>query len=64
MAGKLFPSIIPGDDFVDDSYSREELERKEWQELRGLAKEHPSDEINGHSEREEIEDFLTGEERL
>ena len=62
----LFPSIIPDSDepFVDDSYGKEELERKEWKELQGLAKEVESDEINGHSSREEIIEFLEGHERL
>ena len=63
---KVFPSIIPGRDepFVDDSYGKKELERMDWNELRSIAKEHPSDEINGHSDRETIEDFLEGETRL
>lgn len=62
---KLFPSILPTDEpFVDDSYSRQELERMEWQEIRSIAAEHPSDEINGQSDRDDMEDFLTGEERL
>jgi len=61
----LFPSILPGDDeFVDDSYSRQELERMEWQEIRSIAAEIESDEINGQSDRDEMEDFLEGKERL
>lgn len=61
---QLFPSILPGVDFVDNQYSRQELERMEWQEIRSIAAEHPSEEINGQSDREKMEDFLTGEERL
>jgi hypothetical protein len=62
---KLFPSIIPGnEDFVDDSYSREELNRMEWDEIRGIAAEHPTDEVNGKSDRAEIEDALEGKERV
>lgn len=62
----LFPSIIPDSDeeFVDDSYSRQELERMDWQEIRGIAADHESDEINGQSDREDMEDFLTGEKRV
>lgn len=61
----LFPSILPDNsEFVDDSYSRAELERMEWDELRSVAAEHPTEEVNGRSDREEIEDALTGEERV
>jgi hypothetical protein len=62
----LFPSIIPDseDDFVDDSYSRSELEAMEWDELRNLAKRVDSDDVNGRMDRETIEDYLTGHERL
>jgi hypothetical protein len=60
----LWPSILPGEDFVDDSYSREELERMEWDELRGIAARHETDAVNGRSDREEIEDVLEGKQRL
>ena len=60
----VFPSILPGRDFVDDSYSKKELERMDWNEIRSIAKQVDSDEINGHSEREEMEDFLEGEKRV
>lgn len=60
----LFPSILPGKDFVDDSYTREELERMDWDTIRNIAKNHPSEDINGKSERETLEDYLEGEERL
>ena len=62
----LFPSIIPDSDeeFVDDSYSRQELERMDWDDLRSVASEHPSDEVNGKSNREAIEDALAGEKRV
>lgn len=60
----IFPSILPGVEFVDNEYSRDELERMEWQEIRQVAAAHPSDEITGQSDREEMEDFLEGEERL
>jgi len=61
---KLFPSIIPGEDFVDDSYSRDELERKAWDELRSIAANHPTEEVNGRSDKEEILEALTGAERV
>lgn len=63
---KLFPSIIPGKDepFIDDSYSRQELERMEWQEIRKIAAEVDSDEINGQSDRGDMEDFLEGHKRV
>lgn len=62
----IFPSILPGRDepFVDNEYSKEELERMEWQELRSIAVEVESDEINGHSDKEDMIDFLEGYERV
>lgn len=60
----LFPSILPGEDFVDDSYTEPELERMERTELQKLAAKHESDEINGQSSNDSIRDFLEGEERL
>jgi hypothetical protein len=60
----LFPSILPDKEFVDDSYHREELANMDWDELRGIAKEHPTEEVNGQSEREEIIDVLTGKQRV
>lgn len=61
---RLFPSILPGVEFVDDTYHREELERKDWPELQQIAKEHPNEEVNGRSSQDEIIEALTGEERL
>jgi len=62
---EIFPSLLPdGEDFVDDSYSRAELERMEWTELRSVAAEHPTEEVNGQSEAEEIKEVLTGKERV
>jgi len=62
----LFPSVLPDEDkpFVDNEYHRSELANMDWDELRGIAKEHPTDEVNGQSEREEIIEVLTGKERL
>lgn len=61
----LFPSILPnGEEFVDDSYSLEELQRMEWSELRKVASEHPSEEVNGKSDKEAIIEALTGAKRV
>lgn len=62
----LPPSLIPDSDepFTDDKYLMPELERMEWNELRRIAAEVESDEINGKSDREEIEAFLQGHERV
>jgi hypothetical protein len=66
MAGHtLFPSILPsGEEFVDNSYSKQELERMEWQEIRSIAAQVESDEIDGQSDREDMEAFLEGHERV
>jgi len=62
---QIFPSILPdGEPFVDDSYSREELERMEWDEIRSIAAEMDTDEINGQSDREQMEDYLEGKKRV
>ena len=63
----LFPSIIPDSDdpFVDDSYSKAELERMDYAtELKPLASKHPTEEVNGGASRDEIIEALTGEERV
>lgn len=59
----IFPSITPSE-WKDDKYSKQELERMEWDEIRSIAAQHDSDEINGQSERSEMEDFLAGEKRI
>lgn len=64
MSHTLFPSILPGVDFVDNEYSKEELERMNWQEIRHIAAQVESDEIDGQSDREDMEAFLEGHERL
>jgi hypothetical protein len=66
---RIFPSITPSDDgdpepFVDDSYSRAELEQMDGNELQSLAAEHPTDAVNGHSTADEIRDALAGAERV
>ena len=62
----LFPSILPDSDepFVDAKYSRGELEKKDYQELREIAAEHPSDEVNGRMGKGELIDGLEGKERV
>ncbi len=62
---QIFPSILPdGEPFVDDSYSKDELERMEWDEIRAIAAEVESDEINGQSDREQMETYLEGKTRV
>lgn len=62
----LFPSILPNsdDEFVDDSYSRDELGRMKRQQLQRIASEHDSDDVNGKMSNEDIIQFLEGEERV
>jgi len=61
----LFGSILPGEDeFVDDSYSKAELERMDWAELRSVAAEHPCQEVNRQTEQHEIFETLKGKERV
>lgn len=68
MSGRpsIFPSLIPDsdDEFVDDSYTRAELDRMDGRELQSLAAEHPTDEVNGKSKKEEIRDALEGKKRV
>jgi hypothetical protein len=62
----LFPSIIPdsNDDFVDDSYGADELDRKEYQELKSIAAEHPCDDVHGRMGKDELREKLEGLERV
>ena len=63
----LFPSILPNSDepFVDNKYSRQELERMDYAtELKPLAAEHESEAVNGSASREEIINALEGEKRV
>jgi hypothetical protein len=59
----LFPSILPDGEFVDDSYSRTELEQKERRELQKIAAEFSGD-VNGRMSNEDIIDALEGEPRV
>jgi len=61
----LFPSITPnGDDFVDDSYSRQELERMDYSDLQSIAAKVDSDDVHGRMGRENLVDGLEGENRI
>jgi len=57
-------SFIPDDGFVDDSYTKAELDRLDGNELQSLAAKHPTDEVNGRSTAEEIREVLVGLERV
>lgn len=64
----LFPSIIPNNDTDRDAptgpYTAEELADMEWDRLRRLAAAADTDEIDGKTDRETIESYLTGHNRL
>jgi hypothetical protein len=64
MPETLFPSILPGVDFVDDSYTKEELERMDRQELQRIAAESESEEVDGRMSNDEIISFFIGKERV
>ena len=61
----IFPSITPDNEpFVDDSYSKAELDRMDGNELQSLAAKHPTDDVNGRSKADDIRDALEGEKRV
>ncbi len=61
----VFPSILPSEgDFVDDSYSRQELEQKEYPELQTIAAEVDSDDVHGKMSKDDIVDGLVDKPRL
>jgi len=61
----MFPSILPsGDDFVDDSYSEQELDRMSGHELQSLAAKHPTDDVHGRMKADDIREGLVGETRI
>ena len=66
MAGhKLFPSITPDNEpFVDSTYGERELARMDYDELRQIAAEHESEDVNGRMSKEDIRDALEGLERV
>lgn len=62
---RVFPGLLPdGEDFADDSYTRGELEAKDYQTLREIAAAHPSDDIHGAMGKQALLDGLAGKERL
>jgi hypothetical protein len=61
---EIFPSIIPEEEFVDDSYTKEELDRMDRNELQQIASKHESDDVNGKMSNEEIKDFMEGQKRV
>lgn len=61
---KLFPSILPDQDFVDNSYTESELQGMDGRELQSLAAKHPTEEVNGKSKAVDIREALEGEQRV
>ena len=60
----LFPSILPDNDFVDDSYSRQELARMDYSELQSIAAEVESDDVHGRMSQDDLINGLEGVERV
>lgn len=62
----VFPSLLPDSDepFVDSTYQRRELEKKDYADLRQIAAEYPSDDVNGRMDQETLVENLTGKERV
>jgi len=58
-------SLIPdGEEFVDNKYSADELDRLDGRELQSLAAKHPTEEVNGKSKADDIRECLEGKERV
>lgn len=59
-------SLIPDsdDDFIDDKYQSGELERMEYDELRSIAAEHPSEDVHGRMSKGDLRDALEGLKRV
>jgi hypothetical protein len=60
----LFPSILPDADFVDDTYSEDELNRKDYDELRQIAADHESESVHGRMGKDELVEALEGLQRV
>jgi hypothetical protein len=61
----IFPSILPdGDNFVDNTYTSDELARMDGRELQSLAADHPTDECDGRDSADKIRDTLEGKQRV
>jgi len=61
---KVFPSILPGEAFADDTYRKRELSEWDYEDLRSVAADHPSDSVHGRMDRETLVDELAGLQRL
>lgn len=59
-------SLIPDSDeeFVDDAYGAGELDRMDYDELRAIAAEHPSDDVHGRMGQDELREKLEGKTRV
>jgi len=58
-------SLIPdGEEFVDDSYSAGELDRMDYDTLRSIAADHPSDDVHGRMGKDELKEALEGKKRV
>ena len=60
----VFPSILPDNDFVDDSYSRQELARMDYSDLQSIAAEVDSDDVHGRMGKDELIHKLEGRTRV
>ena len=60
----VFPSILPDNDFVDDSYSRQELARMDYSDLQSIAAEVDSDDVHGRMSQEDLINGLEGKTRV
>lgn len=59
-------ALIPDSDeeFVDDAYQAGELGRMDYDELRSIAAEHPSDDVHGRMGKEALREELEGMKRV
>jgi len=66
MTTTIFPSITPdgNEEFVDDSYTEQELERMDYQELQSIAAEVDREDVHGRMPAEEIRAALEGVKRV
>ena len=60
----VFPSILPDNDFVDDSYSRQELARMDYSDLQSIAASHESGDVHGRMGKDELIHKLEGKTRV
>ena len=60
----VFPSILPDNDFVDDSYSRQELARMDYSDLQSIAAEVDSEDVHGRMSQDDLINGLEGKQRV